>query len=102
EVQMRVDDHPRFLRRRMVIGLGIGLIAAGILLGTGVRAWRRRGQGAASSAALRIDPEDLRRRLVDAGIAVMPKDTDRLPSALAARGGRLAEATSSGTAEIHP
>jgi S1-C subfamily serine protease len=69
EVQMRVDGHPRFLRRGMAIGLGIGLIAAGILLGTGVRAWRRRGRGATSSAALRIDPEDLRRRL-DAGSGV--------------------------------
>jgi hypothetical protein len=94
----------------MAIGLGIGLIAAGILLGTGVRAWRRRGRGAASSAVLRIDPEDLRRRLdagsgvtlVDAGIAVMPKDTDRTPSALAAREGGVVEATDPGTSEIHP
>ena len=40
--------------------------------------------------------------MVDAGIAVMPKDTDRPPSALAVREGRLVEATNPGTPEIHP
>jgi hypothetical protein len=40
--------------------------------------------------------------MVDAGIAVMPKDTDRTSSALAAREGRLVEATDPGTPEIHP
>jgi len=40
--------------------------------------------------------------MVDAGIAVMPKDTDRPPSALAAREGRPVEATDPGIPEIHP
>jgi hypothetical protein len=40
--------------------------------------------------------------MVDAGIAMMPKGTDRPPSALAAREGRLVEATDPGTPETHP
>ncbi len=79
EVQMRVDEQPRYLRRGKAIGLAIGLIVAGILLGTGVRAWRRRGGGARSSAVPRIEPEDLRRRL-DAGYGVTKLDA-RQPAA---------------------
>jgi hypothetical protein len=40
--------------------------------------------------------------MVDAGIAVMPKDTDCRLSALAASERRLLEATNPGTPEIHP
>jgi hypothetical protein len=39
--------------------------------------------------------------MVDTGIAMMPKETYRPPSALAAREGRLVEATNTGTPEIH-
>jgi S1-C subfamily serine protease len=62
DAQMRVDKHPRFMRRGKTVGLGLGVVLAAAGVVVGVRAFTRNRPHAKVGSVRRIGPEEVRRR----------------------------------------
>jgi hypothetical protein len=71
EAQMKVDKHPRFLRRGKTFGLGIGILLAGALLAVGMRTLVRNRARRSPGGVQRMGPEEIRRRLETGTVAVV-------------------------------
>ncbi|RPI10859.1 MAG: hypothetical protein EHM71_02490 [Zetaproteobacteria bacterium] len=71
EAQMKVDMHPRFLRRGRTFGLGIGVVLLGALAAVGVRTLVQRRSARRPGSVRRMGPDEIRRRLEAGTVAVL-------------------------------
>jgi hypothetical protein len=73
DAQMKVDKHPRFMRRGKTVGLGVGVVIVGAVAVVGMRTLIRRRGVSGTRTIRRMAPEELRRRL-EAGTNVAMVD----------------------------
>jgi hypothetical protein len=71
-VQMRVDKRPRFIQRGKTVGLGFGIVLAGVLVIVGAKRYADVRANGGSRAVQRIGADEIRRRLeTGTGIALV-------------------------------
>jgi S1-C subfamily serine protease len=62
-VQMRADKHPRFMQRGKTVGLGIGIVLAGVLVIVSAKRYAKARGNGGPAAVQRIGADEIRRRL---------------------------------------
>jgi hypothetical protein len=71
-VQMRVDKRPRFMQRGKTVGLGVGVVLAGVLVIVGAKRYVKTRANGAPGAIQRIGADEIRRRLeTGTGVALV-------------------------------
>jgi hypothetical protein len=71
-VQMRVDKRPRFMQRGKTVGLGVGIVLAGVLVIVGAKRYVKARANGDPGAIQRIGADEIRRRLeTGTGVALV-------------------------------
>ena len=72
DMQMKVDRHPRFMQRGKTVGLGVGIVLAGVLVIVGAKRYANARANGGPAAVQRIGADEIRRRLeTGTGVALV-------------------------------